>query len=304
MKTVTTNVANRIIVAYIPVLHQGYKVFFDANPSYRSLLILDNEVTDTDRSLQKDIRRLDPQLVRRSLSMWNIMNDITIANEETLQVLNSNDNDILMPDEDISHELASKYFPDASVRYYPIFLRWDRQKSNANDPIDVNAEVTREVLHEQLMGEARTESMKSSDIWRRVGAIISKQGVELARSHNQSRPTQHSAWIYGDPRNNFKKGTDIDKSVFIHAEAQLIGHAARDGVSLKDCDMYVTTFPCPPCAMLIAESGISRLFFSEGYAVLDGQRVLQSRGVELVRVVETPMTELVRTDPSLPYPEK
>jgi dCMP deaminase len=47
--------------------------------------------------------------------------------------------------------------------------------------------------------------------------------------------------------------------------------------------MYVTDFPCPPCAKLIAAAGISRLYFREGYAVLDGQDVLDAAGVEVVQ---------------------
>jgi dCMP deaminase len=48
--------------------------------------------------------------------------------------------------------------------------------------------------------------------------------------------------------------------------------------------MYVTDFPCPPCAKLIAVAGVERLYFREGYAVLDGQDVLAAAGVDLVRV--------------------
>ena len=47
--------------------------------------------------------------------------------------------------------------------------------------------------------------------------------------------------------------------------------------------MYVTDFPCPPCAKLIAGAGIAKLCFREGYAVLDGQDVLEAAGVEIVR---------------------
>jgi dCMP deaminase len=48
--------------------------------------------------------------------------------------------------------------------------------------------------------------------------------------------------------------------------------------------MFVTDFPCPPCAKLIAGAGIAKLYFVEGYAVLDGQDVLEAAGVEIVQV--------------------
>ena len=47
--------------------------------------------------------------------------------------------------------------------------------------------------------------------------------------------------------------------------------------------MYVTDFPCPPCAKLIAAAGIARLYFREGYAVLDGSDVLEGAGIEVVQ---------------------
>ena len=48
--------------------------------------------------------------------------------------------------------------------------------------------------------------------------------------------------------------------------------------------MYMTDFPCPPCAKLIAGAGVAKLYFREGYAVLDGRDVLEAAGVEIVQV--------------------
>ena len=47
--------------------------------------------------------------------------------------------------------------------------------------------------------------------------------------------------------------------------------------------LYVTDFPCPPCAKLIAAAGVVRLYFRTGYAVLDGEQVLEAAGVEVLR---------------------
>ena len=47
--------------------------------------------------------------------------------------------------------------------------------------------------------------------------------------------------------------------------------------------MYVTDFPCPPCARLIAAAGISRLYFRDGYAVLDGEEILRAAGVDILQ---------------------
>jgi dCMP deaminase len=44
-----------------------------------------------------------------------------------------------------------------------------------------------------------------------------------------------------------------------HAERNAIYHAAKLGVSLKGCRMYVTMFPCADCARAIIQSGITHL---------------------------------------------
>ena len=62
----------------------------------------------------------------------------------------------------------------------------------------------------------------------------------------------------------------------------MIAQAARAGRPLNGADLYVTTFPCPACARLIAESGFRRCYFTGQYSVLDGDTVLRAAGVELL----------------------
>lgn len=293
--------ANKMIVSYIPVLHQGYRQLFESNPEYHTLFILNDDLVDSFRPLQKDIRRLKPAYVRQSLVAWNLLNTIEVISLDKLKELNSKENDILMPDEDVCRELANEYLQDAKVSFFPIFLRWDRQNSNASDPVDPDAVISEDKLDKELIHAAHEEGRKSPDIWRRVGALVAKDGKVISKAYNESMPTSHSSWMLSDPRNNYGKGVGIEKSTFMHAEARIIAEAAQKGIKLAGSDMYVTTFPCPLCAMLIANAGIKRLFFAEGYAVLDGKRVLQSRKVELIKVDAPLKTENPHT--YVPYPE-
>ena len=103
-------------------------------------------------------------------------------------------------------------------------------------------------------------------------------------SHNKHLPSPHSPYAEGDPRNNFHKGIGIEYSTTLHAEAGLIAEAARKGISLEGTSMYVSVFPCPPCAKLVAYCGIKKLYYSGGYSVLDQERILKSRGVEIIFV--------------------
>lgn len=45
-----------------------------------------------------------------------------------------------------------------------------------------------------------------------------------------------------------------------HAERNALFHAARHGVSLKGCKMYMTMFPCADCARGLIQSGIVKIF--------------------------------------------
>src|SRR3989338_7996596 len=51
----------------------------------------------------------------------------------------------------------------------------------------------------------------------------------------------------------------------IHAEANAIIQAAKNGVSIDNGTIYTTASPCWPCFKLIANSGIKRICYGEFY---------------------------------------
>jgi len=57
----------------------------------------------------------------------------------------------------------------------------------------------------------------------------------------------------------------IEFGRIIHAEMSAICDAARNGVSVRNSIMFVTTFPCHLCAKLIVSSGISKVVYLEPY---------------------------------------
>jgi deoxycytidylate deaminase len=52
----------------------------------------------------------------------------------------------------------------------------------------------------------------------------------------------------------------------VHAEMGALMDAAIRGVSVRNCTMYVTTFPCHECARHIIAAGIGKVFYIEPYA--------------------------------------
>lgn len=273
-----------VIAAYVPVLHRGYLEFFERFNNARELWIFGQSILDDLEYLQKDLRALKPDQQLHVVKGLERFVTIKVIEKTGLSKLDVSNLELIMPDEDVSRLVAGQ-LKNSSIILSPVFLRWDRRsvemKSNQPDAIITDAK-----FEKTIMQRALRAASKSTDIWRRVGAVlISKDGKEVGISSNQGEPTPFSPWAEGDPRNIFSRGVGIEMSIYSHAEAVLIAEAAKRGTALLDADIYVTTFPCPVCAKLIARSGIKRCYYKDGYAVLDGKRVLEDYGVEIFRVV-------------------
>lgn len=274
----------RTLVAYVPVLHEGYRRFFEKYEDPKQLYIFGPEILSEYQWLAKEIRQLDPELMAQAIRALNIFETVEVLTPQKTKELNKKDAMIVLPDEDVSRDLAQKYFSDATVSFDPIFLRWDKHNSIAEKPIVPDEQITRDEFARKMMQTLSVEGESSSDIWRRIGAAIVKDGKIVLQRHNVHVPSEHTPFVNGDPRNNFHRGDHIEISSSIHAEAGLIAEAAQKGIALEGADMYVTVFPCPPCAKLIAFSGIKDLYCAGGYAVLDGEEVLKSKGVKIIYV--------------------
>ena len=57
---------------------------------------------------------------------------------------------------------------------------------------------------------------------------------------------------------------EVKYRLIVHAEANAIAAAARNGHSLKGATAYVTFCPCPQCAALLIQAGIVRIVTIEG----------------------------------------
>lgn len=71
------------------------------------------------------------------------------------------------------------------------------------------------------------------------------------------------------------------KPSVVHAEANAIAYAAKEGISTKDCTLYVTLSPCINCANLIIQSGIKRVVYNESYRDMSGVEHLIANGVQV-----------------------
>ncbi len=278
---------NKIIVAYVPVIHAGYLEFFGKYPDVEMLVVFGPYILeDFDHLVRKDIRAVDQVDIVRMVDGLRIFRSVHVLDSFFMEHILQKKPEIVMPDEDESHQVAKKYFSGLSVTFDSVFLRWDKSRSVKEMPVVSEVTTSRE-FDQKFAQQAFIESQKSSDWWRQVGAVVVKDGQVVLSGYNQHVPSPQTPYVFGDPRGLFSKGVRIDLTTGEHAEASVIAEAARHGISLLGASLYVTTFPCPPCARLIAHAGIKECYFREGYAVLDGENVLERAGVKIIRVVNT-----------------
>jgi dCMP deaminase len=275
---------SEVVIAYIPVLHEGYRRFLQAHAGARRLFLIGPQLYADYRPLAKDIRCLDAGLVADALTAWGICSEVSVLDEQGARALAGEHPAITLPAEDVSYQIVERFFGRCDVRYDTVFLRWDKSRSARLLVPRGRPTLEGDALLAEIAAAADAQAAGSVDWWRQVGAAIRFSDGTIASAGNEHEPHRLSAYTVGDPRANFSKGVALELSTATHAEARLIAHAARQGTPTLHAVMYVTDFPCPPCAKLIAAAGIETLYFRDGYAVLDGQDVLEAAGVELVQV--------------------
>jgi len=126
------------------------------------------------------------------------------------------------------------------------------------------------------MNIAREVSTRSTCDRKYVGAVIVRDRIILATGYNGSiRGAPHC-----DEVGHLLEDGHCVRTV--HAEANAIVQAARNGVRSDGAGVYVTASPCWICFRLIANAGISRIVFGEFYRDPRVFEMSQSLGIELV----------------------
>mgnify|MGYP000987929979 CR=1 FL=1 len=281
----------QILFAYVPVLHRGYQEFFVKYPNADLYLLDRDEFLDFEELeyLKKDIRVLDLSLALKAIKSWNVFNVVKSIKVSELEQFNDSltgsKTQLIFTNDDIGNFIANKFFAKAKSKFFePIFLRWDKNLMSNQNEVANDVIISKADFEQKIMTEAFKQAGKSSDWWRHVGGLIIKDGQIIMAGCNKHLPSEDQQYKNSDPRISFTSGVGADFSSSIHAEANLIALAAKKGISLNEAEMFVTTFPCPVCAKQIAISGIKKLYYAKGYAVLDGLEILQSHGVEVILV--------------------
>ncbi len=275
----------KALIGYFPVIHAGHlEVCKRQKPD--KLYILGKSLLAEFPILERDIRALSPELIKLEADALHLAPNISILEKNSLDEL-SDFEEIVLFDDEVDRGLSEKYLKGESIIWDTVFLRWNKMNAVTQNPVDSKQIVFANDFDKKMMELTYKEAEKSSDWWRHVGAILIKNGKVIGTRYNKHAITENTHYIEGEPRSNFDAGKAIvDLVIFEHGEASLIADAAKRGVSTSSAEIYITTFPCPSCAMAIANAGITKVYYKEGYSLLDAERILKNAGTELIRVLE------------------
>lgn len=269
------------VIAVIPAIHKGYIDFLRKYPG--TLYVLGPDFIADFPHIERDIRTPDMNDLKKIISAIGATTDVVELTRESIAQL-PQDIHIVMPDDSVTRAVAEKYLSDRDIAFDTTFLRWNKQISAIEFVVPPNRTISQEEADRELLAQAFDEAAKSSDWWRRIGVVAVKDGTVLLTGYNSHLPSDFTLDSYGDPRSSFDAGERFDLSTAIHGEAELISKAAKKGIALDGASLYVTTFPCPACAKLIVNAGIKKVYYAQGYSLLDAEQILGAFGVELILI--------------------
>jgi dCMP deaminase len=133
-----------------------------------------------------------------------------------------------------------------------------------------------------FMQIARVVASRATCDRKHVGALLVRERIILSTGYNGSiRGMPHCDEVGHLMENGHCVAT-------IHAEANAILQAARNGVRIEGADIYTSASPCWSCFKLIANAGIKRIVYGEFYREERSFEVARSLGIELLEVDPPP----------------
>ncbi|MFC1810864.1 cytidine/deoxycytidylate deaminase family protein [Patescibacteria group bacterium] len=145
----------------------------------------------------------------------------------------------------------------------------------------------------KILEEIDRHEPKAHCLRAKIAAAIVKDGEILVCHSNDWHPETPCDKI-GCIRNIKKVESGHEREVCygICAEQWCLALCAKKGLSVDGATIYCTKHPCRVCSSLIAEAGIKRVVFQEGYPdVLPNWDILKEKGI------------IVEQGPNIIYPD-
>jgi dCMP deaminase len=152
------------------------------------------------------------------------------------------------------------------------------------------SERTRATWDEYFMNIAREVSTRATCDRKHVGAVVVRDRSILATGYNGSiRGLAHC-----DEEGHLMEDGHCVRTV--HAEANAVAQAARNGSRIDGATLYVTASPCWACFRLVANAGITRIVFGEFYRDPKIFEFSRELGIDLVDLSPSPDTTPTATE--------
>lgn len=128
----------------------------------------------------------------------------------------------------------------------------------------------------------------------KVGAVIVRERSILASGYNGAPSglphcTEVGCLVYQSQTPDGQLEENCYRT--IHAEINAIAQAAKNGVSIRDADIYVTHTPCIHCLKVLINTGIKRIFYDREYKLESVRELLGTSDVQLHKIVSEKISE-------------
>lgn len=136
----------------------------------------------------------------------------------------------------------------------------------------------REIWDNYFMRIAVEVATRATCDRRHVGAVIVRDRQMLSSGYNGApRGLPHC----DDDGHEMVEGHCVRS---VHAEANAIAQAARNGVKIDGSTIYITDSPCYGCFKLLVNAGIVRIVFGANYPDRRGLDAAEKLGIEVVSI--------------------
>lgn len=153
--------------------------------------------------------------------------------------------------------------------------------------------------HQMLMGMAEIASRRSTCERSQVGVVIALDSRPLVSGYNgaPAKMPHCDHTCSDDECSTLTHPSGVEKiihgptcpagtpcKVAVHAEANAIAWAAREGVMLWTSTLFTTMMPCYACSQLIINAGIVEVVYSRAYRDESGRDLLEAAGVRVCQL--------------------
>jgi dCMP deaminase len=138
--------------------------------------------------------------------------------------------------------------------------------------------------NDYFMDIAKNVGERSTCLRRQVGCVIVKDKRMVATGYNGAPASCLHCAKCAKEEVGLGSGQGHDICRASHAEMNAICQAAMHGTAIKGADIYINLHPCSLCAKLIINSGISNVYYEEGYPDKFAEQLLKEASINVVKI--------------------